>query len=237
MTIQTTVINSAPKKESERHKPKVIKWKGVSMVRQHSFLAAVKEIVTHAEEMDLTRIGLIGDPHVGKSTMARALSHSIHQKSKHPWAIRILGKQELLNFKETLASIDPVNTIFIFDDVSFMGANAAKGQIEMVKQAVTEIRHLPGGEDVKIIAIMNYHYSLGLDKYLRQADFRFFLSVGSSETENFEKIFGTNAKPLITLFKKLRRQGIQKKYFSLRIGKKKCLRINGAGALQISSLL
>ena len=50
----------------------------------------------------------------------------------------------------------------------------------MVKSAVTTIRHLDGGRDVKVIVMMNYHYSMGLDKYLRSADFKYITTVDSS---------------------------------------------------------
>lgn len=210
----------SPTEKSDRIRPKVITWKGVPMVRHHSFMAAVQEIVDFNDEIDVVRIGLIGDMHSGKSTLARAISHVLHKKSKHEYVIRILHEKELMNFQDTLETLVPANHILIFDDVSFMGASSNKKQVEMVKQAVTKIRHLEGGKDVKIAVIMNYHYTFGLDKYLRMADFRFFLTVGSSETENMEKIMGSKYNNLIKQFKTMRHQAVVKKIFSLRIGPK-----------------
>ena len=209
---------------NERNLPVVIKWKGVNMIRQHSFLATIHEIINWSETIDVTKIGLIGDPHSGKSTLAETIAHAVHKLSKKiPYTVRIFGKDDLLNFEQTLKSLQPANYILVFDDVSFMGANANKKQIEMVKQASTEIRHLPGGQDVKIIAIMNYHYTLGLDKYLRQADFRYFLTVGSSEKENMEAIAGSRYNKLIEDFSRMRRQAVANKYWVAKISPKEFL--------------
>lgn len=224
MPIETRTRQTLVEKNRERYIPKVIKWKGVNMIRNQSFLATVREITTWSAEIDVTRIGLIGDPHSGKSTLAKAIGHVIHTTSKKiPYTVRLFTKEDLLDFQNTLKSLTPANYVLIFDDVSFMGANANKKQIEMVKQATTEIRHLEGGQDVKIIAVMNYHYTLGLDKYLRMADFRYFLTVGSSEKENMEKIAGSKYNKLIDEFVKMRRMGVTQGYWTVRIGPKEPL--------------
>ena len=98
--------------------------------------------------------------HSGKSTLSQSIAHAVHKYADIPYNIKILYKDDLLNFEKTLAKLESVNYILIFDDVSFMGANANRQQIEMVKSAVTTIRHLQGGKDVKIIVMMNYHYSM-----------------------------------------------------------------------------
>lgn len=212
------LINSKP--ESHRNLPKVIKWKGINMVRNHSFLAAINEIVTWAEEIDVTRVGIVGDMHSGKSTMAEAIGCAIHHKSKVPWAVRVFGEKQLMNFEETLKTLQPANYILRFDDVSFLDAKNNKKQINLVKEAITKIRHLEGGQDVKIILIYNYHYTMGLDKYLRQADFRFFTTVGSSERENMEKIVGSKRMKVVDRFAEMRQRGVVKKHFGMRIGPK-----------------
>ena len=97
--------------------------------------------------------------HSGKSTLSQAIAHAIHTTAKIPYAIKVLYKPDLLDFKGTLAKLEPVNQILIFDDVSFIGAEANRKQIESVKSAISTIRHLDGGKDVKIIVLMNYHYS------------------------------------------------------------------------------
>ena len=221
MLQQREVTLPQEKSASDRHLPKVIKWKGVSMVRNHSFLSTVRQIIDFSKTLDVVKIGIIGDQHSGKSTLAQSIAHCIHNLSKEiPYAIRVFNKHHLLKFEETLKTLQPANYVLVFDDVSFLGANAGKQQLEIIKQAVTEIRHLDGGQDVKIITIMNYHYTLGLDKYLRTADFFYYTTVGSSEKDNIEKMVGSKYIPLIEEFKKMRRHGVAKGYFSIRIGPK-----------------
>ena len=174
-TLIREVSAQTGKPKTNKFLPTVVKWKGVNMVRQESFIAAVKEVVRWAEEIDVTRIGIVGDMHSGKTTMAEAIAHTIHKESKLPWGIKVLYEQDLMNFEETLKTLTTdTNWILRFDDVSFLDAKHNKKAIGQVKEAVTKVRHLEGGKDVKVVLIYNYHYSKGLDKYLRMADFRFF---------------------------------------------------------------
>lgn len=204
---------------SSRLRPKVIKWKDTHIIRQHSFIAPVKEIITWSEELDVTRVGIIGDMNSGKTTMANAIAHVIHKFSKVSWAIRHFDEDDLLDFENTLATLKPANYIMIFDDVSFLSAKANKKQLEAVKAANTKIRHLPGGQDVKIILIYNYHYNMGLDKFLRMADFRFFTTVGSSEKDNMEKIVGTKNMKQVMAFQVMRTNAVVKKKFTFKLSK------------------
>jgi len=209
---EVAVQNSKPK--TNKFLPTVMKWKKVNMVRQESFLAAIKEVVGWAEEIDVTRVGIVGDMHSGKTTMAESIAHTIHKQSKLPWSIKILYEKDLMDFENTLRTLTvDTNWILRFDDVSFLDAKHNKKAISQVKEAVTKIRHLEGGKDVKIILIYNYHYSKGLDKYLRMADFRFFTTVGSEEEDNFEGMMGTKMMSLVKFFAKNRQQGVTKKYF------------------------
>jgi len=127
---------------------------------------------------------------------------------------------------------DPISNIFnaslaesktsyvLFDDVSFLSATATKKQIDIVKQALTVIRHLEGGQDVKIICILNYHYSLGLDKYLRQSDFRYFTSVGSSELENMFAIVGKKYMGKVLEFQRIYSKALVQEKFTFKLGQK-----------------
>ena len=208
MPVENVTRKVGHTKKSDKLRPTVITWKGHHMVRAHSFLASIREVIRFSEELDVVRIGLIGDMHSGKSTLSQAIAHAIHKYAKLPYSVKILYKDDLLNFAETLKSLESKNYILIFDDVSFLGSSANKQQIEMVKSAITTIRHLEGGQDVKIIVMMNYHYSFGLDKYLRTADFKYITTIGSSEGENMEKMFGVKNRNLIVNFKKWRQQAI-----------------------------
>lgn len=218
ITEKIKVFHEAGK--SDRVRPKVTKWKDTRMVRNHSFIATVREIIKFSMNKDVCRIGLIGDMGSGKSTLAASIGHVIHKYATVPYKIRIFFKEDLLNFEATLKTLEPINHVLIFDDVSFMGASANKKQIEMVKSSITTIRHLEGGKDVKIIIIMNYHYSLGLDKYLRDAHFKYITTVGSSENENMEKMFGTKYNQKIKLFKKYNHNAVTKDKWKMKIGVK-----------------
>lgn len=201
--IKAVIVNPKKEYEGAQLKPSVISWRDTKMIRNHSIRASVREIVNVSESLDLVKIGIVGNQSTGKSETAKTIAHLIHKMSKIPFTVRVFEKEQLLDFETTLKKLTPANYILVFDDVSFLGATASKKQVEMVKQAITVIRHLPGGQDVKIIIIMNYHYTLGLDKYLRQSDFKYFTSVGSSELENMEKIVGNKYIELVRNFQKM----------------------------------
>jgi len=164
------------------------------MLRNHSFLATINGICSAIKKKDVIKVGIIGEEGTGKTTMAKAIGHAIHERMKSlyniPFAIRIFYEEDLLDFKNTLSTLTPANYVLVFDDISFLEGSVNKHQISAVKQAVTKIRHLEGGQDVKIILVNNYHYTKGLDKYLRQANFKYFTSVGSEEGENLQKYVG-----------------------------------------------
>lgn len=147
--------------------------------------------------LDVIKIGIIGEPATGKTTLAKLLAHLIHVLSPIPFAFRILGEDDFLDMEGTLKTLDATNYILYFHDLSFL---QNKKKIEEVKAAITKIRHLKA--DVKIFLIYDYHYTLGLDKYLRQANFRFFTSIGSSEFDNMVKILGPRYAPFVMDFNK-----------------------------------
>jgi len=238
MPIEQQVVQVLTKDNSSRHRPKVIKWKGVSMIRNHSFLATISEIVKVAEGVegfaankgsDAIRIGLVGDTHTGKTTMAEALAHAIHKKSKLPWIVKRFSKEQLVEFKKTLLELTPTNHILIFDDVSFLASLYGKHKIDLLQQAATEIRHFDESRDVKIIAIYNYHYTKALPPYLRQADYKYYTSVGSSETKNLEEMLGSkkgNKMSVVTRFQEQFFKARTKGFYRFNIGPKEFLKLN-----------
>uniref|UniRef100_A0AAT9JAR2 ORF76 n=1 Tax=Nitrosopumilaceae spindle-shaped virus TaxID=3065433 RepID=A0AAT9JAR2_9VIRU len=187
---------------SKKNAPTVIKWKGCDMIRNHSLRAAITEILNTTKSLDVVKVGIVGEPSTGKTSLAKTCAHLIHKMSESlgcvPFAYREFGEEEFYDMKGTLEALDPANYILYFHDLSFL---ANKKAIEEVKNAVTKIRHLKNG-DYKIILIYDYHYTLGLDKYLRQANFRFFTSIGSSEKENMINIVGTRYTSKIEDFEK-----------------------------------
>ena len=196
------------------------------MVRVHSFLATVKEIIDYSEEIDVVRVGIIGDMMSGKSTLAKSIAHAIHMNSKMNFAVRIFYKDHLLNFKQTIESLEPANYILIFDDVSFLKASATAKQVNMVEEAITTIRHMQGGRDVKIIAIFNYHYPKALPPFLREAQFKYITSVGDTNENAIADMYGKDNVRTITGFKMLRKNAIAKKYWMMPVGPGKPIKYN-----------
>ena len=200
-------------------------WNGVKIVRAQSFIEPVKAIARWSKEIDVTRVGIVGDMHSGKSTLAMAIAHVFHEemadKYKLPFAIDLVGKEELLDFPSYSKRLDPnTNHTVIFDDASFLEGQADRKKMAAVKQAITTIRHLAEGKDVKILLMYNYHYSLGLDKYLRQTDFQFWTSAGSSEDSNMERLLhDKRAMALIKTFRRQRKAGINKGKWTSKYGR------------------
>jgi|APSaa5957512535_1039671.scaffolds.fasta_scaffold11705_2 hypothetical protein len=215
MRIRESFVGTKGKPANLR--PKIGKWKGVPFIRNHSFLSTISTICKFSMKRDVVKIGIIGLEGTGKSTMAAAIGHAIHKimkdKYKINFAVKIFYEEDLLDFKVTLSKLEPTNYVLIFDDVSFMEGSANKMQITAVKQAITKIRHLQGGQDVKIILINNYHYTLGLDKYLRQSDFKYFTTVGSSELENMEKIVKSENMRKVHQFVRFIDEGLKKDFW------------------------
>lgn len=204
MDIETRVIQHTQQiKRDQDSKPSIITWKNQKIVRNHSMIKTVEEILHMNENLDVVNVNMIGKPNSGKTEQLRTIAHIGHKISKIPYSFKLFDKHALLNFQATLKTLTPTNWFLGFDDLSFLGAQANKKQMEVIKQATTEIRHLPGGQDVKIIIMKVSHYTLALDKYLRQNEFSYFTSVGSSEYENMERIVGSNNMAKVIFFKKL----------------------------------
>ena len=187
-------------------------WRGAKMVRIHSFLAAIEQIVVRSYKLDVVKINIIGDMGAGKTTLAKAIAHAYHarmkQKYKIPFQIKVLTAKHLGDFKETVKGLVPANYVLIFDDVSFMEGDMSRSQLAKVKNAVTTIRHM-GPKDTKICLIYNFHYNLALDKFLRQADYRFWITVGESEYENMERLLRQpKAMGLVSSFIKWRNSAV-----------------------------
>ena len=207
----------------EQFIPTITTWKGVKMIRVHSFLAAVHEMINYIQKLDYVKIGIIGDQNTGKTTLAKALGHVLHKMAekdlKIPFQIKIFSRHELLNFRETLANLNPANYILIFDDISFLHEATPK-QLAEIKSAVTMIRHMKGGQDVKIVEIDDYHYTKGHDKYLRQSHFKLFTSIGSEETQNVISMTDAKYANRIVKFQQLQAKLLNDGFFKFNLGNK-----------------
>lgn len=206
--------------------PVTVEWQGERMVRGHSLQAAVKEIVRMSQSLDVVKLNIIGNPSTGKTTIAESIAHLIHKKSmelyKVPFAVKFFSRTELINFEATLKKLEGMNQVLIFDDISFLQATTDKRTIELIKKSFTEIRHLEGGQDVKIITIFNSHYQMAVQKYLRQSDFAFYTSVGSSDFDNVQQVVGKRYGYLLTRFQRIFHMAVTKDKFTFNMdGKKK----------------
>ena len=218
--IEKRTLIPVQEKKSNRNVPKVIKWKGISMIRNHSFFASIHEIVDYSEEMDVVRVGIVGDMHSGKSTLAMTIGHSVHKLAKIPYAVRVFYREDLKNFKKTLQALQPANYVLIFDDVSFLKDTS------VIEQEVTEIRHFEGGFDAKIILIFNFHYPKALPPFLREFQFKYVTSIGTDSEKVIADNYGRNNVKLCTDFKMKRKEGIVKKMWFEFIGPKEPIKYN-----------
>jgi len=219
-TIVKKIDFSADNKPKKSEVPITVLWNNSRMIRIHSIRATIREILNLSESLDVVKINIIGPPGTGKTTLGEVIQHLSHKMSKIPYTARTFTREDLLNFEETLKTLTPTNHVLLFDDVSFLSATAGKRQIDKIQKAFTEIRHLPGGQDVKIIAIFNFHYNMAVSKYMRQSDFFYYTSVGSSELENTQNIVGKKYTKKIMDFRRVYQQALTKKEYTFNIGKK-----------------
>lgn len=220
MNLIERIIEAPPINSKKSTAPVIIEWKGEKMVRNHSIRATVREIIKLSSGLDVVKINLIGMSGNGKTTLSQTIAHLIHKIANIPYAVKVFDKDHLLNFEETLRNLTPTNYVLIFDDVSYLEAEANKNKIDKVKQAFTTIRHLEGGQDVKIIAIFNFHYGKALNKFLRICHFSFYVSADPEEQDNMQQILGVKNASKIKEFQRIWRQGRMKDKFSFRLGKK-----------------
>jgi len=78
------------------------------------------------QSLDVVKINLVGNPSTGKTTLAGSIAHLIHQLSmemyKTPFAVKFFSRTELVNFEATLKTLEGMNQVLIFDDISFLQA-------------------------------------------------------------------------------------------------------------------
>ena len=61
-TITSLEIEPIIKKFNDRaKKPILTSWKGIEMIRNHSLLATIKDILAVKEDLDVVKIGIIGE--------------------------------------------------------------------------------------------------------------------------------------------------------------------------------
>lgn len=220
MTEVDEIIKYEPQGKKKSEVPLTLKWKSAPMVRIHSINAAVDEILNMSTSLDVVKVNIVGTPSTGKTSLAETIQHICHSRTKIPYTVKTFTRDDLMNFEETLRTLQPTNHVLLFDDISFLSATAGKRQLDKIQKAFTEIRHLEGGQDVKIIAIFNFHYNMAVSKYLRQSDFFIYTSIGSSELENTVNVVGKKYLQTIVNFRRIYQQAVTKKKFTFELGKK-----------------
>lgn len=220
MTMLTRQKVGFNEKSKKSEIPVTVLWNNARMIRSQSIRAVTREILNLSNSLDVVKINIIGTPSTGKTTLGEVLQHLIHKMSAVTYTVRTFTRDDLLNFEDTLKTLTPTNHVLLFDDISFLSATAGKRQIDKIQKAFTEIRHLEGGQDVKIIAIFNFHYNMAVSKYMRQSDFFFWTSVGSSEMENTQNIVGKQFSLKITEFRRMNQEALTKHKFAVPLGKK-----------------
>lgn len=207
-------------KSSSKAVPVTIVWKNARMVRTHSIMACTREILNVAKSTGAVQVNICAIPGQGKSTLAKLIAHLGHKMAESPFTIKLWGRKELLNIEDEIKKLDPVNHIILYDDVSWLTAdNVPKAKVDQIIKTMTEIRHIKG-VDVQIISILNFHYSYAIPKPLRNAQYWFYLSIGSSELENVLKLVGTKNLRKLEEFRKVHSQAQNLKKFSYRLGTK-----------------
>ena len=216
---------SINKNKEEFYKPITTKWKDVEIIRLQTPKTAIHQIVQHMKRLDYVKLGIIGEPHTGKTTLAKFIAHFLHLMALGElginYQVKIFGREELLNFKRTMNNLPTANYILIFDDISFLEQEATPEQLSEIKAGETMIRHFKDKQDVKIVQIDNYHYTKGHNKYLRQSHFKFFTGVGSSEGDNINAITKGRSNFTIEKFEKLQSEMYSTGKFSFTIGRNK----------------
>ena len=186
--------------------PLTLKWNFVPMIRIHSIRAAVREILALNQKWDLVRVNAIGTPSTGKTELSYTCAHLAHELGKIDYTVKTMTRKELLNFDLTIKRLEPKNYFMIIDDISFLKSGASNSKLLQVQKDSTEIRHLEGGVDIKIILWFNFHYYKSVPPYLRQAEYYFYTTVGHSEKKAIIETIGH--ENIINNFTRLYKQAI-----------------------------
>ena len=209
---------------SEKNRPTIIQWKDERVMRPHPITTGIMEIVRKSKNRDVIKIGMVGEPHTGKSTQLDTCGHLTHKLAKKilgiDFAVRTYTRDDFVDIEETLENLPTANFILKFNDLSFLKASHGSKKIEKVEQNMTEIRHLKGRKGWKYIIFYDYHYNKALPPYLRQSDFKIFTGIGSSELKNMVEMMGPQHLNKIMFFKKMSDAAPSTEKFTFKLGNK-----------------
>lgn len=182
----------------------------------HTMSNRARNVITHNQHHEVTRISDIGKTGAGKTTLDWYFIHQIHTIAEKEYGIHYAviwaTKKELRSFGEWIKTLPyGVNLIIVFEDISFETEKMGKKAKLDLKQIMTEIRHYLG--DIKLIVFYNYHYTRGLDKQMRDSDLYLITSFSKEENQNMRALFGYWEGPKFANFKKCLKTGTTKGYF------------------------
>jgi ABC-type oligopeptide transport system ATPase subunit len=223
--METVILESNESKRSQGKKPVIISWgknkEGLpaKLVRNHSLRSTVHEILQFSSRLGMVRINIIGASGSGKTSLAESIAHLCHTMSEIPYEVKFMQKEDLVDFTATIKSLSSNNQILVFDDLSWMGADFSKKQIEKLKSEITTIRHIDGNTDRKMIVIFNSHAQKVMDKFLRIANFTYYSSCSSEEVTYLLEMLGKKYHQKIDLFRRLRIQAMGQGKFHFPLGK------------------
>lgn len=192
------------------------------MIATQSIRVVADEIINMSKNQDLISINIIGKGGTGKSELARTLCCLIHSRAKLPYNVNYFSMKHMLDLEQTVKNLTPSNHLIVFDDIAFMKVSAGQQKVDEMQRVLSTIRHLPGGEDVRIIMFKLFQYSKSIPPFLRQNDATFISSVDDNEIQNFEELLGKRYLLKINLLKQLRAQAKQTdpSYFIYPLGTK-----------------
>ncbi|MCJ8306833.1 MAG: ATP-binding protein [Nitrosopumilus sp.] len=227
--METVYLESKETSRTKKNKPVVIHWgknkagDPAKLVRSHSLRSTVAEILQFSSRLGMVRINIIGASGSGKTSLAESIAHLCHSMSmeftKIPYEVKFMQKEDLIDFTSTIQNLSSNNYVLVFDDLSWMGADFSKKQIEKLKAEITTIRHIDGNSDRKMIVIFNSHAQKVMDKFLRIANFIFYSSCSSEEVTYLLEMLGKKYHQKIDLFRRLRIQAMGQGKFHFPLGK------------------
>lgn len=150
------------------------------------------DILKVNNKMKYSQITVVGVPGSGKTTCVQCITHAIHKKDPS-YSIHHFYKDDILKMDKILTKLPKQqNCILIFDDISYLFEQLSEKETAQILHDLTIIREKldPQFKQTRCIVFLMFHYSFGLIKGMRQANFRIMCSITDEERDNYKKILG-----------------------------------------------